>query len=385
MNILNRLRDRFFPPFVPLPTGMFSYIAPPDASFPYRLHLRLEPDGRGLLIANGSTVLHLNQTAAEYAYHLVIQTPVEDAVKTVARRYGIPNAQAEADYTSLVDRLHTMINTPDLDPVAYLDFERVDPYSGALSAPYRIDCALTYRQQDAAADRYAPVQRVTRELKQAEWEIILKKAWDAGIPHVVFTGGEPSLRVDLIDLIMYASNLGMVTGLISDGLRLAERDYLHAVLQSGLDHLMLILYPNEEQSWEALRDTLAEDLAVTVHLTLTPQDNLEDGVLLDRLVKMGINTVSLSAAAPELLPVLPRVRQLAADRQLHLVWDLPVPYSSTNPVALELLAAQERPNQTRGAWIYVEPDGDILSTQGQAEVLGNLLTTDWESIWKASA
>jgi hypothetical protein len=168
-------------------------------------------------------------------------------------------------------------------------------------------------------------------------------------------------------------------------LRLAEKDYLHAVLQSGLDHLMLILHPQDEQSWEALRDTLAEDLAVTVHLTLTPQDNLEDGVLLDRLVKMGVNAVSLSVATPELLPVLPRVRQLAADRQLRLVWDLPVPYSSTNPVALELLAAQELPNQTRGAWIYVEPDGDILSTQGQAEVLGNLLAADWETIWKASA
>jgi hypothetical protein len=291
---------------------MFSYIAPPEASFPYRLHLRLEPDGRGLLIANGSTVLHLNQTAAEYAYHLVIQTPVADAVKTVAHRYGIPAAQAEADFTSLVERLHTMIETPDLDPVAYLDFERVDPYSGALSAPYRIDCALTYRQPDAAADRYAPVQRVTRELEHIEWEAILKKAWDAGIPHAVFTGGEPSLRVDLVDLIIYASKLGMVTGLISDGLRLAEKDYLHAVPQSGLDHLMLILQPHDEQYWEALRDTLAEDLAVTVHLTLIPQDNLEDGVLLDRLVKMGVNAVSLSVAAPELLPVLPRVGSPAA-------------------------------------------------------------------------
>jgi hypothetical protein len=385
MNILNRLRDRFFPPITPLPTGMYSYIAPPDSGFPYRLHLRLEPDGRGLLIANGSTVLHLNQTAAEYAYHLVIQTPVKDAVKTVAHRYGIPAAQAEADFTNLVERLNTMIDTPDLDPVAYLDFERVDPYSGAVSAPYRLDCALTYRQPDAAAERYAPIQRVKRELEQAEWQTILKKAWDAGIPHAVFTGGEPTLRADLVELIIFASELGMVTGLISDGLRLAEKDYLHTVLQSGLDHLMIVLHPLEEQSWEALRDTLAEDLAVTVHLTLTPQDNLEDGVLLDRLVKMGVNTVSLSAATVELLPAIPRVRQLAADRQLRLIWDLPVPYSSTNPVALELAAGKELPAQTRGAWAYVEPDGDILSAQGLTEVLGNLLTDEWVSIWKASA
>ena len=384
MNILTRLRDRLFPPFSPLPGGMYAYTAPPETGFPYRLHLRLDPDGRGLLIANGSTVLHLNQTAAEYAYHLVRQTPKTEAVKSVAKRYGIPAAQAALDYDSLVERLQTMIETPDLDPVAYLDFERVDPYSGAGSAPYRIDCALTYRQPGETAGEYAPVQRVKRELAQDEWEQILKKAWDAGIPHAVFTGGEPTLRPDLTALITYASNLGMVTGLISDGMRLAETETFHALLQSGLDHLMLILHPDEDQSWEALRDVLAEDLAVTVHLTLTRRESDAGAALLDRLAAMGVTAVSLSASAPEQLPLLPRARQLAAERQLRLVWDLPVPYSSANPVAMEIAGGQAgQPAQPRGAWVYIEPDGDALAAQGQSDVLGSLLTEEWQTIWKS--
>ncbi|MFO7624726.1 MAG: hypothetical protein R6V73_10270, partial [Anaerolineales bacterium] len=62
---------RLFEPSQPLPPGTYHYQAPPEDPDDYRLHLRLEPDGTGLLIINASTVLHLNQTAAEYAYYLV--------------------------------------------------------------------------------------------------------------------------------------------------------------------------------------------------------------------------------------------------------------------------------------------------------------------------
>ena len=34
------------------------------------------------------------------------------------------------------------------------------------------------------------------------------------------------------------------------------------------------------------------------------------------------------------------------------------------------------------AWLYVEPDGDVLPAQGVNKVLGNLLTDPWEKIWK---
>jgi hypothetical protein len=60
----------------------------------YRLHLRLEPDGSGLLIVNASTILHLNQTAAEFAYHLVIRTPEEQVEHEIVDRYRVSHEQA---------------------------------------------------------------------------------------------------------------------------------------------------------------------------------------------------------------------------------------------------------------------------------------------------
>jgi organic radical activating enzyme len=335
------------------------------------------------MVVNGSTVVHLNQTAAEYAYHFIQNTPVDAVVQEVSARYGIKSEQARQDFNSLTDKLRTIVEMPDLDPVYYLELDRDELYSGVVSAPYRLDCAITYRLPESGYDRYSPVDRVKYELPQTDWQLILKKAWEAGIPHVIFTGGEPTLRPDLPDLIDYAGKLGMVTGLITNGLRLAETDYLHQILQNGLDHLMLILDQREEASWEALRDTLAEDIAVVVHLTLTPQDDLSDPAIYERLAGMGVTAVSISASTPELNEKVPQTHQAAAEHGLKLIWDLPVPYSSQHPVALELAEQGDPIPQGAGkAWLYVEPDGDVLPGQGILEVLGNLLNDPWDAIWK---
>ena len=209
----------------------------------------------------------------------------------------------------------------------------------------------------------------------------MDKAWNAGIPHIIFTGGEPTLRPDLPELIAYAEKLGMVSGVLSDGLRLSGKDYLHALLQSGLDHLMILLIPEEEQSWEALRDTLAEDLFVTVHLTLTPQNKTGFIALIDKLADMGVKSISLSTSDLALKEELHAASQHATHCELALVWDLPVPYSSQHSVALEMEEA-EIPQGAGRAWLYVEPDGNVLPAQGVEQVMGNLLEQPWEVVWK---
>ncbi|MEN6408447.1 MAG: PqqD family peptide modification chaperone [Anaerolineaceae bacterium] len=372
---------RIFETTRPLPAGTYHYQAPADSPTPLRLHLRLEADGTGLLIVNASTVLHLNPTAAEFAYHLVQQTPEEEVVRSVSRRYNVQIDQARADFKDLSDRLRTFVTTPDLDPETYLSFERADPYSVQISAPYRLDCALTYRLSSGDPRKDAPIERVRREMLTEEWQTILQKAWDAGIPHVIFTGGEPTLRPDLPDLIRYAESLGLVSGLISDGLRLAETEFLHTLLQSGLDHLMLILHADEEESWEALRDVLSEDLFTTVHVTLTPHNVNEIPDILEKLAQMGVTSLSLSVSTDALTKELQTARQTAAERGLSLKWDLPVPYSDLHPVALELQQA-ERPVGAGKAWLYVEPDGDVLPAQGVTQTLGNMLVDPWEEIWR---
>jgi hypothetical protein len=363
----------------PIPPGTYAYQTPPDADTQFRLHLRVEPDGNGLMIVNASTILHLNQTAVDYAYHLVQQTPEDEVGRIVSARYRVSPEQARQDFVNIRERIHSLILEPDLDPVSFLDFDRQTPYTGLLSAPLRADLALTYRTSDGETDpRISPQDRVRRELATDEWTTIIQKTWEAGIPHLIFSGGEPTLRADLVDLIRLAERQGQITGLISDGSRLSDPHYRHELLQTGLDHLMFILRQDEEESWEALRDILAEDLFTTVHVTLDARNHSSVGTLLGRLKELGCNSISLSAANLAYASDLQNARNEVARLEMSLVWDLPVPYSALHPVSLETQG--EGPSGAGTAWIYLEPDGDVLPSQGGSPVLGNLLEQGWADI-----
>ena len=372
----------FFSKKEPLPRGMYSYQSPQDAEDQYRLHLRIDQDGSGILVINAATVLHLNRTAVEFAYHLIKQTDQEEAIQRIAKRYRVDEDQIRRDFTEFLDKLQTLIHTPDLDPVTYLEIERQEPYS-EVAAPYRLDCALTFRVGEQSHREHAPVDRVDRELTSEEWVAIFHKAYNNGIPHLLFTGGEPTLREDLPDLVLQAENLGLVTGLLTDGLKMGDDDYRSTMLINGLDHIMIVFDPEEPELWEILEKILAEDLFTTVHLTLERDEDLTPHI--KRLAEMGTNALSLSTAEKDMRDDLQELRDYAAVQQLELVWDMPVPYSSNNPVSLELERAdeQEPPEGAGKAWLYVEPDGDVLPAQGMYDqILGNLLTDDWEEIWK---
>jgi organic radical activating enzyme len=278
-----------------------------------------------------------------------------------------------------------LIHSPDLDPETFLDVERLELHEKEISAPLRLDCALTYQLSNGEASIYAPVDRVTRNLDTEEWKSVLAKAWNVGIPHIVFTGGEPTLRPDLVELIQESEQLGQVTGLITDGLRFTEKGYLEQLLQAGLDHVLIVLDPKDEQSWEALRDSLSEDLFITVHLTLTEKDEATAATLLPKLQQLGVKSLSLSADSQNALKAMSIYQQKASEFGFSLVWDLPVPYSKNNPISAELEASEVTMEGAGRTWLYLEPDGDVLPGQGKNTVLGNFLSTPWEEIWlKAS-
>src|SRR6266508_2314716 len=379
MKLINRLADRFAK-IEPLPAGVYHKQDIQDNK-PYRVHLRLKSDGSGIFILNASTVLQLNATAAEYAYHFIHGTEPDEEVKHISSRYRVSKDIAKADYQDFVDKIETLISTPDLDPVSFLDLERAAPHSADLTSPLRLDCALTYHLHEDSSAEYAPTKRVDRELTTDEWRTILDKAWQAGIPHVTFTGGEATLRDDLPDLIAHAEKNGQVCGLLTDGLRFIDKNYLDLLLQTGLDHILFLLQPDNDKSWIALETIMAEDIFVTVHLTLN-QDNITVAEeVLERLAKLDVKSFSLTSSDDSLRDTYDALRDKAATLGLTLKFDLPVPYSASNPVVYE---AQEAaiPEGAGKAWLYVEPDGDVLPSQENSnQVLGNLLRDEWKQIY----
>lgn len=383
---MTSILERWFPftrPAEPLQPGMYASQPAPDAPVPYRLHLRVEADGSGVLLVNAATVLHLNASAAAHALELIRGVPAEAGAAAVRRRFRVSRRRALADQQDLRAQILRLATQPDLDPVVFLGMERQEPRATRPSAPYRLDLALTYATDpDGALDSQAR-RRVDRELTTDEWKGVLKSAWDAGIPHVTFTGGEPTRRPDLVDLVAYTQEVGQVSGLLTQGRRLGDRNYMAALSAAGLDHILFSLVPDEKDSMAGLQSALASDVFTAVHLIL-PKNLAKTRAIFEQLKGMGVSAVSLTVTEPGGAgrALLPQARELLADLGMDLVWDLPAPYSHLHPIKLEVETVREGGGR---AWLYVEPDGDVLPTQGLGSVLGNALREPWADLWARAA
>jgi Radical SAM superfamily len=369
----------------PLPeppaAGVYHLQGSGSGDAPYRLHLRIEPDGTGVLVANASTILHLNSTAAEHAAHFVQGLSEEAAAARMAARYRVSTARAREDTRRLREQITEMATRRDQDPVVVLGMDRAEPFAHALTAPYRLDLALTYRTDAHGGLDPLARKRVDRELSTDEWKQTLHAAWDFGIPHVTFTGGEPTLRADLVDLIAEAERIGQVAGLLSDGRRLAEAGYLQALSQAGLDHILVALVQGDETSLTGLKQAIASPVFTAAHLTVTAAGASSLRSTLKDLKSMGLGAVSISSpeTSGPAAEALSKSHEWAADLGLELIWDLPVPFSAQHPIHLE---APDAALGSGVAWLYVEPDGDVLPSQGIDSVLGNVLRDPWSEIWK---
>ena len=80
----------------PLTPGIYHHMFPQNVENPNRLHLRIEPNGNGLLLLNAATVLHLNSTATEHVFFWIKGKTEGDAAEEIAKRG--PDAISLVDY-----------------------------------------------------------------------------------------------------------------------------------------------------------------------------------------------------------------------------------------------------------------------------------------------
>jgi pyrroloquinoline quinone biosynthesis protein E len=80
--------------------------------------------------------------------------------------------------------------------------------------------------------------RFKRELTTAEWCRVFREARALGVLQLGLSGGEPTLRPDLEELVRAAHGLGLYTSLITSAYRLT-RERLAALQAAGLDHVQI--------------------------------------------------------------------------------------------------------------------------------------------------
>lgn len=406
-SILSHIRSKISnqEPTISCAAGLYHFQrqAPGELS---RIHLRIDPDGNGILLINASRVMHLNASAAFMAKLALEKTPVSLATRELTHRYRISSAQASYDYTQFARQLDELIRPDGACPVHDLDLEITPPFSARPSAPYRMDLALTYRCNNDCAHCYNARPRDFPELSTGEWKRILDQLWQLGIPHVVFTGGEPTLRSDLPELIAHAESNGQITGLNTNARRLSDPRFVHQLVEAGLDHIQITLESHDplihdsmvharnawKQTVAGLQHALESPLFVMTNTTLLKENSPYLADTLAFLASLGVPTLGLNALIysgrgltvgtglreEELTPLLELARQHTDAHKQRLIWYTPTQYCHFDPMQLEL--------GVKGctAALYnmcVEPDGGVIPCQSYYQPLGNLLNDSWDSIW----
>jgi radical SAM protein with 4Fe4S-binding SPASM domain len=395
-------------------TGLYHYTRHQDGEHS-RIHLRVDPDGSGILIVNASRIMHLNPTAAFMTRLALEEVPEPKAVRAIQHRYHVNRTDAQHDYQTINMQLDSLIRPNGACPIHDLEMEVTAPFSARPSAPYRMDLALTYRCNNDCAHCYNVRQtnhstlashHPPSELSTSDWKKILDRLWETSIPHVVFTGGEPTLRTDLPELIAHAETLGLITGLNTNARRLSEPAYVEQLATAGLDHIQITLESHDpvihdhmvhangawQQTVTGLRNALATRLFVMTNTTLLAENSPHLAGTLDFMAELGVPTIGLNAliysgrgtkvgtglSEDVLPPLLKLAREKTQANGQRLIWYTPTQYCHFDPMQLEL--------GVKGctAALYnmcIEPDGGVIPCQSYYQPLGSFLNDPWTSIW----
>lgn len=390
---------------VNLKSGLYHYTRETDGE-KSRIHLRVDADGHGTLIINANSVMHLNPTAAFMAWLTLEGKTIEESIRALRSQYSVTRYQAEADLSSFLFQFDELIRPDGACPVHELELDPLMPFSARPSAPYRMDLAVTYRCNNDCAHCYNARERNFPELGTEQWFKILDQLWALGVPHIIFTGGEATLRDDLPELIKHAESNGQITGLNTNARRLSDEKYVQKLVEAGLDHVQVTVESCNEQVHDemmrargafrqtiaGLKNALGAKLYVMTNTTMLRTNVHTIPGTLDFLADIGVPTVGLNALIhsghgltvgtglreSELQPILDIATQKTAERGQRLIWYTPTQYCEFDPTASNL--------GVKGctAALYsmcIESNGDVLPCQSYYHPLGNFLTDSWDSIW----
>jgi radical SAM protein with 4Fe4S-binding SPASM domain len=403
MSLLRRLAK----PPAPPPPGLTLHEFRGQGADVVRLHLRIETTGEGLLFCDVTDVVHLNETAAAIAHDVLHGVARDRTLGTLRARFAVSRAAAAADYDRIAHVVTTLATPVAGCRTCLAELPQTPVFSARANAPYKADLALTYACNNDCPHCYNEPDRFDLPpMDRASWGQALDVLARVGVPHVILTGGEPTMHPDVLAIIEDATARGLVVGMNSNGRRFATGDFAERSKAAGLDHLQVTVESHRaevhdamvgsrawEQTTRGVRRAREAGLLTLTNTTLTRANVRELDALLDFLAfDLKLSTFAMNAmihsgggaANPdtlhpdELAAILVRVREGARERGLRFLWYTPTEYCRLNPVELEIGAKRCNAGEYS---LCVEPDGAVLPCQSYYTSAGNILSDPWESIW----
>lgn len=391
------------------------------------------PDAPFLLLLNGAQLVPLNLSWAILLANLMDQLQAYEGQDLVAEDQWESLLTAAVEEThrtyprtkrqTLASDLHLMLTSlvaiaQGREPEAAVGLLSLSDYAPEMTAPHRMDLMVSAMEKDGSwhcnqkcLHCYAAGQPMgeTPELSTEQWKTALALLRKANIPQVTFTGGEPTLRSDLVELVQAAA--WFVTRLNTNG-RLLTPELCAGLYEASLDSVQVTLYSAEgnihnqlvgvngfSDTVQGIRHAVEAGLIVSVNTPLCSL-NTHYAETLRFAHSLGVRYATCSGLIPsgsacgqesrataltpeQLTDVLRQAVDTAEELGMELDFTSPgwLEEETLRSLGLNLIPSC-------GACLSnmaVTPDGKVVPCQSwlSDEPLGDLLHDDWADIWNS--
>ena len=390
------------------------------------------PDAPFLLLLNGARLVPLNLSWAILLANLMDQLQAYEGQELAEDQWeALLTAAVEETHRTyprtkrqtLASDLHLMLTSlvaiaQGREPEAEVGLLSLSDYAPEMTAPHRMDLMVSAMEKDGGwhcnqkcLHCYAAGQPMgeTPELSTEQWKTALALLRKANIPQVTFTGGEPTLRSDLVELVQAAA--WFVTRLNTNG-RLLTPELCAGLYEASLDSVQVTLYSAEgnihnqlvgtngfNDTVQGIRHAVEAGLIVSVNTPLCSL-NTHYAETLRFAHSLGVRYATCSGLIPsgsacgqesrataltpeQLTDVLRQAVDTAEELGMELDFTSPgwLDEETLRSLGLNLIPSC-------GACLSnmaVTPDGKVVPCQSwlSDEPLGDLLHDDWADIWNS--
>ena len=413
-------------------------------------HVTLDPDGPGVVrihlipctkpdrdtpfvaILNGQDILPLNLSWAILLTNLIEALQPHAGTELKDADWAAINAQAvaatrkiyrkteplqiESDLQMMLDTLIAVARGKE--PPLHIQPISLAQYAHRMAAPHRMDLMISTMVKDNAwhcnqkcLHCYAANQPLSAvpEMDTDQWLAVIEKCRSIGIPQLTFTGGEPTLRQDLVKLVQAAqwfvtrlnTNGRMLTSALCKDLRAASLDAVQITFYSADEavHNELVGVDGYTDTVNGIKNALAAGLNVSLNTPLCSL-NKDYRATVEFAHSLGIRYLTCSGLIPagnaaesasksvrltpgELTEVLRPAMDFALSHGMEVNFTSP---GWLDEDTLTGLGFAQIPSC--GACLSnmaVAPDGTVLPCQSwlTGHGLGHILRTPWNRIWRS--
>lgn len=253
--------------------------------------------------------------------------------------------------------------------------------------------------------------KANKELSTETWTSVFTQAADLGVLQVHLSGGEPTLRPDLEQLVGVLSARSVYTNLITAGVNLS-RERIDALKAAGLDHVQLSIQgataevteligkhkKGFEQKLQTAAHVRAAGLPLTVNAPIHRHNIHQVTDFIDLALKLDADRLEIANVQyygwaylnrSALLPALEDVErqvQIVEDARARLKGILNIDFVTPDYYA-------DYPKPCMGGWaqdaFVIVPDGSVLPCHAAQTITGlsfdNVAETPLAEIWEHSS